>query len=104
MLFRSPTINLHGTYTDLRTDEVIDVVTYTQRRADGGVYLELFMREEGSYATSVTYATTRFVGRAENDSTIQGTLLTEYQQSSGGSSISWTTWSADSSTITLRRR
>ena len=98
------TINLDGTYTDLRTDEVIDLDTYTERRADGGVYFDLFGRQEGNYATGITYATVRLIGQAYGDSTIHATLQTDYQQSAGGSTVTWTTWSAEIYTITLRRR
>jgi len=98
-------IRLQGTYGNLRTGESIDLVSDTQRRTDGLVVFTLFMRDDGlSQTEGVTYATTRLVGQAVNDTTIDATLVTDYQRSSGGSSISWTTWSGDSSTLTLYRR
>jgi hypothetical protein len=98
-------IRLEGTYRDLRTGEVVDLVTDTERRTDGLVDFTLYMRDDGrSQFEGITYATTRLVGWAVDAGTIEATLLTDYQKSSGGNSITWTTWSADSSALTLRRR
>lgn len=98
-------IRLQGTYRNVRSGETIDLTADTQRRFDGLVNFTLYVRVDGlSQAAGITYATTRLVGRAVDDGTIEATLLTDYQRSSGGSSISWTTWSADSSAVTLRRR
>jgi hypothetical protein len=98
-------IRLEGTYGDLRTGESIDLVSDTQRRADGLVVFTLFVRDDGlSPADTVTYATTRLVGQVANVTTIEATLVTDYARSSGGSSITWTTWTGDSTTLTLYRR
>jgi hypothetical protein len=98
-------IRLEGTYGDLRTGESIDLVSDTQRRADGLVVFTLFVRDDGlSPADTVTYATTRLVGQVANVTTIEATLVTDYARSSGGSSITWTTWTGDSTTLTLHRR
>ena len=65
----------------------------------------LFVRDDGlSQAGGVTYATTRLVGQVTNATTIEATLVTDYARSSGGNSISWTTWTGDSTTLTLYRR
>jgi hypothetical protein len=65
----------------------------------------LYMRDDGrSQFEGITYATTRLVGWAVDAIAIEATLLTDYRKSSGGNAISWTTWSADSSALTLRRR
>jgi hypothetical protein len=98
-------IRLVGTYRNQTTGETIDLVSDTQRRTDGLVVFTLFMRDDGrSQVEGITYATTRLVGQATDATTIEATLVTDYQRSSGGSSISWTTWSGDSSAVTLRRR
>jgi hypothetical protein len=98
-------IRLEGTYRNLTTGESIDLVSDTQRRTDGLVVFTLFMRDDGrSQVEGITYATTRLVGQVANATTIEATLLTDYQRSSGGNSISWTTWTADSSALTLHRR
>jgi hypothetical protein len=98
-------IKLEGSYRDLRTGESIDLVSDTERRADGLLAFTLFVRDNGlSQADGVTYATTRLVGQVANDTTIEATLLTDYARSSGGNSISWTTWTQDSSELTLHRQ
>ena len=98
-------IRLEGTYGDLRTGESIDLVSDTQRRTDGLVVFTLFVRDNGlSPADTVTYATTRLVGQVADATTIEATLVTDYARSSGGNSITWTTWTGDSTTLTLYRR
>jgi hypothetical protein len=98
-------IRLEGTYADLRTGESIPLVSDTQRRTDGLVVFTLFVRDDGlSQAVGVTYATTRLVGQVANDTTIKAMLVTDYQRSSGGNSITWTTWTGDSTALTLYRR
>ena len=98
-------IRLEGTYGNLRTGESIDLVSDTQRRTDGLVVFTLFARDDGLGPTdTVTYATTRLVGQVANATTIEATLVTDYARSSGGNSISWTTWTGDSTTLTLYRR
>ena len=98
-------IRLEGTYGDLRTGESIDLVSDTQRRTDGLMVFTLFVRDDGlSPADTVTYASTRLVGQVANAATIEATLVTDYARSSGGSSITWTTWTGDSTTLTLYRR
>jgi hypothetical protein len=92
-------IRLEGTYGDLRTGESIDLVSDTQRRTDGLLVFTLFGRDDG-----VTYTTTRLVGQVANATTIEATLVTDYARSSGGNSITWTTWTGDSTTLTLYRR
>ena len=92
-------IRLEGTYGDLRTGESIDLVSDTQRRTDGLLVFTLFGRDDG-----VTYTTTRLVGQVANTTTIEATLVTDYARSSGGNSITWTTWTGDSTTLTLYRR
>ena len=92
-------IKLEGTYRDLRTGESIDLWSATERRADGLMAFALFGRDDG-----VTYASTRLVGQVANETTIEATLVTDYARSSGGNSITWTTWTADSTTLTLYRR
>ena len=98
-------IRLEGTYGDLRTGQSIDLVSDTQRRTDGLLAFTLFVRDDGlSQADGVTYATTRLVGQVANATTIDATLVTDYARSSGGNSITWTTWTQDSTTLTLYRR
>jgi len=98
-------IRLEGTYGDLRTGESIDLVSDTQRRTDGLMAFTLFVRDDGlSQADGVTYATTRLVGQVANGTTIEATLVTDYARSSGGNSITWTTWTGDSTALTLYRR
>ena len=98
-------IRLEGTYGNLRTGESINLVSDTQRRTDGLVVFTLFARDNGLGPTdTVTYATTRLVGQAANPTTIDAYIVTDYQRSSGGNSISWTTWTGDSSALTLHRR
>ena len=98
-------IRLEGTYGNLRTGESINLVSDTQRRTDGLMVFTLFVRDNGlGPADTVTYATTRLVGQAANATTINAYIVTDYQRSSGGSSISWTTWTGDSSALTLHRR
>jgi hypothetical protein len=98
-------IKLQGTYRNLRSGESIELSSETQRRPDGIVSFTLYMKDNGvSPLDTITYATTRLVGQAVDASTIDARLLTDYQRSSGGSSVSWTTWTADISTLTLRRR
>jgi len=98
-------ISLEGTYRNLTTGESIDLVSDTQRRTDGLVVFTLFIRDDGrSQFEGITYATTRLVGQAANATTIEAYLVTDYQRSSGGNSISWTTWTGDSTTLTLHRR
>jgi len=98
-------IRLEGTYGNLRTGESIDLVSDTQRRTDGLMAFTLFVRDDGlSQADGVTYATTRLVGQVANATTIEATLVTDYARSSGGNSITWTTWTEDSTTLTLYRR
>ena len=98
-------IKLEGTYRNLLTGESIDLVSDTQRRTDGLMAFTLFVRDDGlSQADGVTYATTRLVGQVANDTTMEATLLTDYARSSGGNSISWTTWTGDSTALTLHRR
>jgi hypothetical protein len=92
-------IRLEGTYGDLITGESIALLTDTQRRTDGLMAFTLFGRDDG-----VTYTTTRLVGQVANATTIDVMLVTDYARSSGGNSISWTTWSQDSTTLTLYRR
>jgi hypothetical protein len=96
---------LQGTYKNLQTGEAVPLATDTERRTDGLLLFTLYMRDDGlSPLDRITYATRRLVGQATDAGTIEATLFTDYQRSSGGSSISWTTWSADSSVLTLRRR
>lgn len=98
-------IRLEGTYGDLRTGESIDLASDTQRRTDGLIVFTLFGRDDGlGPADTVTYATTRLVGQVANATTIEAYLVTDYARSSGGSSITWTTWTGDSTTLTLYRR
>jgi len=98
-------IRLEGTYRDPRTGESIDLVSDTQRRTDGLLAFTLFVRDDGlSQAAGVTYATTRLVGQVVNATTIDAALVTDYARSSGGNSITWTTWTQDSTTLTLYRR
>ena len=98
-------IKLEGTYRDPRTDESIDLVSDTQRRTDGLLVFTLFVRDDGrSQVEGITYATTRLVGQVANDTTINAYLVTDYMRSSGGNSISWTTWTGDSTALTLHRR
>jgi hypothetical protein len=98
-------VRLEGKYRDQRTGESIDLVSDTQRRTDGLVDFRLFLRDDGvSQVDGGTYATTRLVGQVANANTIEATLMTEYARSSGGNSITWTTWTGDSTTITLHRR
>lgn len=98
-------IRLEGTHGDLRTGESIDLVSDTQRRTDGLVAFTLFVRDDGlSQVDGVTYATTRLVGQVANATTIEAMLVTDYARSSGGNSITWTTWTGDSTTLTLYRR
>jgi hypothetical protein len=98
-------IRMAGTYGDMRTGESIDLASDTERRADGLMVFTLFVRDDGlSQAEGVTYATTRLVGQVVNATTIEATLVTDCARSSGGSSITWTTWSQDSTTLTLYRR
>ena len=98
-------IKLEGTYRNLRTGESIDLASDTQRRTDGLVVFTLFMRDNGiSPADTVTYATTRLVGQVANATTIEATLLTDYQRNSGGNSMTWTTWTGDSTALTLYRQ
>ena len=92
-------IRMEGTYGDLRTGESIDLASDTERRADGLLVFTLFGRDDG-----VTYATTRLVGQVGNATTIEVTLVTDCARSSGGNSITWTTWTGDSTTLTLYRR
>ena len=98
-------IRLEGTYGNLRAGESTDLVSDTQRRPDGLMAFTLFVRDDGlSQADGVTYATTRLVGQVANATTIAATLVTDYARSSGGNSITWTTWSGDSTTLMLYRR
>ena len=98
-------IRLEGTYRDQRTAESVLLASDTERRSDARFDFSLFTRDNGVNALdTVTYATTRLVGRAVDDRTIDAALWIDYQRSSGGSSVSWTTWRADSSAITLRRK
>ncbi len=98
-------VRMEGTYGDLRTGESIDLASDTERRADGLMVFTLFVRDDGlSQADGVTYATTRLVGQVANATTIEATLVTDYARSSGGSSITWTTWTDDSVTLTLYRQ
>ena len=98
-------VRLRGTYRHVPSGEVIELVSYAQRRRDRLVAFDLFQRDD--FATEPerpTYAKTRLVGQLTDEGTIEATIFTEYQQSSGGSSVTWTTWSADSSAIALHRR
>jgi hypothetical protein len=98
-------IRLEGTYKNLRTGESIDLVSDTQRRADGLVVFTLFGRDDGgSPGDTVTYATTRLVGQVVDETAIEAYVVTDYARSSGGISNTWTTWTADSTTLTLYRR
>lgn len=98
-------IKLQGTYVDLRAGESVDVVSEAARLTDGRVDFTLFVRDDGlSAVDGGTDATTRLVGNVADATTIEALLVTDYAKSSGGNSIRWTTWSADSSRITLHRR
>ena len=98
-------IKLEGTYKDLLTGESIDLGSDTERRADGLMVFTLFGWDNGlSPADTVMYATTRLVGQVANATTIEAYIVTDYARSSGGSSITWTTWTGDSTTLTLYRR
>ena len=92
-------IRMEGTYRDLRTGESIDLGGDTERRADGLMVFTLFAWDDG-----VTYAATRLVGQVTNDTTVDATLVTDCARSSGGNSVSWTTWTGDSTTLTLYRQ
>lgn len=92
-------VKLEGTYRDVRTGESLDLTSCTQLRTDGLIGFDLFLRDDGE-----TYAKTRLVGRVATATTIDASLFTEYQRSSGGDTITWTTWTADSATLVLRRR
>jgi len=93
-----PQVKLQGTYQDLRTGETIDVTDCMTRRRDAEVIFVVLRRDDG-----VTYATTNLVGQVTDATTIRATLYTNYAQTLDGGS-SYTTWTADSSTLTLRRR
>ena len=98
-------IKLEGTYRDLRTGESIDLGSDTERRADGLMVFTLFVRDNGlSPADTVTYTTARLVGQVANATTIEAYIVTDCARSSGGNSITWTTWTGDSTTLTLYRR
>ena len=98
-------VQVEGTYRDLRTGESAVLASYIERRWDGLLVFGLFTRDNGvSALDTVTYASTSFTGRRVDNSTIQGAIWTDYRRSSGGPSVSWTTWRADSSAITLRRK
>ena len=98
-------ITLAGSYTDLGTGEVFDLASDTQRRRDGLVFFTLLSGDDSiDQVHGGTYWTRNLSGRIVDTQTIEATIFTDYQRSSGGSSISWTTWSADSSAITLHRR
>ena len=94
----TPQVKLEGTYQDLRTGETIDVTDCMGRRRDAEVIFVVFRRDDG-----VTYATTNLVGQVTDATTIRATLYTNYAQTSDGGS-SWTTWTADSATLTLHRQ
>lgn len=101
----SEQIRLVGTYGDLRTGESIDLVSDTERRLDGLMVFILFVRDDGlSQTAGPTYTTRRLVGQVVDATTIEATLMTDFARSSGGNSISWTTWTADSTTLTLHRQ
>ena len=98
-------VQVEGTYRDLRTGESAVLASDIERRYDGLLVFGLLTRDNGiSALDTVTYATTSFTGRRVDNSTIRGAIWTDYQRSSGGPSVSWTTWRADSSAITLRRK
>lgn len=98
-------IKLQGTYVDLRAGESVDVVSQAARLTHGRVDFTLFVRDDGlSAVDGGTDATTRLVGNVVDAATIEALLVTDYVKSSGGNSIRWTTWSADSSSVTLHRR
>ena len=98
-------IRASGTFTDLRTGAAYSFSDQTQRRRDGLVLFIVYAHDDFSGPQNVaTYSKTLLVGRTVDATTIDATLHTEYMRSSGGNSISWTTWSADSSRLTLRRR
>jgi hypothetical protein len=98
-------VRLVGSYADLRNGESVDLATDTERRADGLLVFILFVRDDGlGPLNGVTYATRRLVGQVVDANTIEATLMTDYARSSGGNSISWTTWTQDSTTLTLNRR
>ena len=98
-------IRMTGSYADLRTGESIDLAGDTERRADGLLVFTLFVRDDGlGPANGVTYTTRRLVGQVVDANTIAATVMTDYARSSGGNSISWTTWTQDSTTLTLYRR
>jgi hypothetical protein len=97
-------VRLEGTYRNVRTGESIDLISETERRSDGLLAFALFMREDRVSQADVTYATTRLVGHVVDATTIEATLVTDYARSTGVSSNTWTTWSGDSSAVTLHRR